>query len=288
MYGVLISALALLSGLSDGPSEIDGRYDVGGRSIRLTCTGTGSPTVVVDAGMGTAPVEDPGWGGIAGKIAPITRICRYDRAGLGGSDPAPITPRTSADAAADLHAALDKAKVPGPYLLAGHSIGGLHSLVFAALYPRETTGLVLISSTHPDQMTTWLSLLPLAAPNEEKAVTEARSFLTTMVSDPTKNEEKLDFTASAAQARELKTLGARPVVIATHSPRFRMVPGLSEPMAIKLEEATQAMQKQFLSLSSNARQNIAAAAGHGLPHEAPDFVVDNILQGVALVRASSR
>jgi pimeloyl-ACP methyl ester carboxylesterase len=288
MYGVLVSALALLSGLSDGPSEIDGRYDLGGRSIRLICTGTGSPTVVVDAGLGTAPVEDPGWEGIAGKVAPVTRICRYDRAGLGGSDPAPTMPRTSADAAADLHATLAKAKVPGPYLLAGHSIGGLHTLVFAARYPGETAGLVLISSTHPDQMTTWLALLPPAAPDEEKAVTEARSFLTTMVSDPTKNEEKLDFTASAAQARELKTLGARPVVIATHSPRFRMVPGLSEPMAVKLEAATQAMQKQFVSLSSNARQNIAATAGHGLPHEAPDFVVDNILQGVALARGSSR
>src|SRR5207253_5321465 len=99
------------------------------------------------------------------------------------------------------------------------------------------------------------------------------------------NEEKLDFTASAAQARALKTLGAKPVVVATHNPRFRMVPGLSEPMAIKLETATQQMQKQFLSLSSNARQNIAATAGHGLPHEDPAFVVTNILEGVALVRA---
>ncbi|MDP5280421.1 alpha/beta hydrolase [Sphingomonas sp. DG1-23] len=290
MYGLLVSALALLAAVpSDAPAAadaapIDGRFEVGGRSIRLSCTGVGSPTVVIDAGLGTAPVEDPGWGGIAEKVAPVTRICRYDRAGLGGSDPAPAAPRTSADAAADLHAALAKAKVPGPYLLAGHSIGGLHTLVFAARYPGETAGLVLISSTHPDQMTRWLSLLPPAAVGEEKAVTEARSFLTMMIADPTKNEEKLNFTASAAQARELKTLGARPVIVATHSPRFRMVPGLSEPLAIKLEAATQQMQKQFLSLSSNARQNIAATAGHGLPHEAPDFVVDNILQAVALAR----
>jgi len=285
MYGVLIPALALLSALSGGRPEIDGRFDVGGRSIRVSCAGSGAPTVVVDAGLGTAPVEDPGWGAIAAKIAPVTRICRYDRAGLGGSDPAPATPRTSRDAAADLHAALAKAGVPGPYLLAGHSIGGLHAQVFGARYPNETAGLVLISSTHPDQMTRWLSLLPPAAPDEEKAVTEGRAFLTMMITDPTKNEEKLDFTASAAQARNLKTLGVKPVVVATHSPRFRMVPGLSEPMAIKLEAATQQMQKQFLSLSSNARQNIAATAGHGLPHEDPAFVVDNILQGVALARS---
>jgi pimeloyl-ACP methyl ester carboxylesterase len=295
MYSVLLPALAFLSignaantPLKSDTAPIDGRFDIGGRSIRLVCTGTGSPTVVVDAGMGSAPVEDPGWQGIAAKIALVTRICLHDRAGLGGSDPAAATPRTSVDAADDLHTTLKKARVPGPYLLAGHSIGGLHAQVFAARYPADTAGLVLISSTHPDQMTTWLSLLPAAAPDEEKAITEGRAFLTTMISDPTKNEEKLDFTASAVQARGLKTLGSKPVVVATHSPRFRMVPGLSEPMAITLETATQAMQKQFLSLSSNARQNIAATAGHGLPHEAPDFVVANILEAVALARSKRR
>jgi len=285
MYGLLSVLLVITAPVAGDPAPIDGRFDIGGRSIRLACTGSGAPTVVVDAGMGTAPVEDQGWQGIAAKIAPVTRICLYDRAGLGGSDPAPTTPRTSADAAADLHAALRKAGVPGPYLLAAHSIGGLHAQVFAARYPAETAGLVLISTTHPDQMTTWLSLLPPAAADEEKAITEGRAFLTAMISDPTKNEEKLDFAASAKQAHTLTTLGAKPVIIATHSPRFRMVPGLSEPMAIKLETATQQMQKQFLSLSSNARQNIAATAGHGLPHEAPDFVVDNILEGVKLVRS---
>ena len=117
-------------------------------------------------------------------------------------------------------------------------------------------------------------------------MTEGRAYLTRIIADPTRNPEALDVTASAAQARNLKTLGAKPVVVATHSPRFRMVPGLSEPMAIKLETATQQMQKQFLLLSSISRQNIAATAGHGLPHEDPAFVVDSILQGVALARAA--
>lgn len=65
-----------------------------------------------------------------------------------------------------------------------------------------------------------------------------------------------------------------------------MVPGLSQPLADRLEDASQRMQKQFLMLSSNARQNIAATAGHGLPHEAPEFVVENVLQGVAAVRTA--
>lgn len=281
----LAATLVLLtSGVHARAGDADGRYDIGGRSIRMTCQGTGYPTVVVDAGLGTAPVEDEGWQQIARKIAATTRICLYDRAGLGGSDPAPERPRTSVDAAADLHAALRKAGVKGPYLLVGHSIGGLHAQVFASRYPGDVAGLVLVSSTHPDQIGTWLALLPPAAPTEESAIAEARNFLTTMVEDPTKNEEMLAFEPSAAQARRLKPLGARPVIIATHSPRYRMVPGLSEPMAIKLEAATQRLQTQFLALSSNARQNIAATAGHGLPHEDPAFVVENIMTGVALVR----
>lgn len=284
----LIATLMLLpSGAGASARDADDRFDIGGRSIRIACQGTAYPTVVVDAGLGTAPAEDEGWKKIAGKVAPHTRICLYDRAGLGGSDPAPKVPRTSMDAAADLRATLRKAGIEGPYLLVGHSIGGLHAQVFASRYPVDTAGLALISSTHPDQMRTWLALLPPAAPDEEKAITEARAFLTSTAEDPMRNEESLAFAPSAAEARRLRTLGARPVIVATHSPRYRMVPGLSEPMAIKLEAATQQLQKRFLSLSSNARQNIAATAGHGLPHEDPAFVVQNILQGVALVRSVS-
>ena len=225
-----------------------------------------------------------GWRGIAARVAEHTRVCLYDRAGLGASGSAPERVRTSADASADMRNALHKAGVEGPYLIAGHSIGGLHAQVFASLYPKETAGLVLLSSTHPDQIEIWLSILPSPAADEEKAVTEARAFLVSLANDPTKNEERLDFKASAAQARALRSLGSKPVVIATHSESYRMVPGLSEPLAVKLEAATQSMQRGLLSLSSRAKQNISKTAGHGLPHEAPSFVVDNILEAVTMVR----
>jgi pimeloyl-ACP methyl ester carboxylesterase len=266
---------------------IDGRFDVEGRFIRLSCKGAGIPTVVIDAGMGTAPVEDEGWRAIAAQVEQVTRVCLYDRAGLGQSDPAPPGPRSSLDAARDLHTALSAAGVEGPYLLVGHSVGGLHAQVFAAQYPHDTAGLVLVSTTHPDQFSTWLALLPASAPGEEPALTEARSFLTSMQADPSKNEEHLDMHASAAQAHQLTSLGNKPVIVLTHSPRFRMVPGLAEPIAVRLEDATQRMQRHFLTLSTNARQNVAERAGHGLPHESPAFVVDGILQGVAAVRRQS-
>jgi len=179
---------------------------------------------------------------------------------------------------------LHAAGIEGPYLIAGHSIGGLHAQVFASQYPEETAGLVLISSTHPDQIDVWLSILPDPVPKEEKAITEARAFLTAMVNDPTRNEERLDFRASAAEARRLRSLGSKPVVIATHSANYRMVPGLSEGLSVKLEAATQNLQRKFLSLSSRSKQNISRTAGHGLPHEDPAFVVDNILEAVAMAR----
>ncbi|MET3709577.1 pimeloyl-ACP methyl ester carboxylesterase [Sphingomonas trueperi] len=284
---VLLSCISIsLSGVMAEPQRgpIDGRFDVGERFIRLSCKGAGRPTVVIDAGMGTAPVEDAGWRAIAAQVEPVTRVCLYDRAGLGQSDPAPPGPRSSLDAAHDLHAALSAAGVKGPYLLVGHSVGGLHAQVFAAQYPADTAGLVLVSTTHPDQFSTWLALLPAPNLDEEAAVTEARSFLTSMQSDPSKNEERLDMHVSGVEAHKLSSLGKKPVIVLTHSPRFRMVPGLSEPIAVRLEDATQRMQREFLSLSTNAQQNVAGRAGHGLPHEAPKFVVDGILQGVAAVR----
>lgn len=282
---LLISATTVGAVGSDN-GDVEGRFDVGGRSIHLSCRGSGAPAVVVDAGMGTAPADDPGWRGIAAKVARHTRICLYDRAGLGLSDPAPEGPRTSADAAHDLRETLHKAGIAGPYLLAGHSIGGLHAQVFASRYPEETAGLVLLSSTHPDQIDRWLAILPAPGRDEEKAVTvtDTRDLLMAMMSDPAKNEERLAFQPSAAQARALRSLGAKPVVVATHSAAYRMVPGLSEPLAVQLEAATQDMQRGFLSLSSRAMQNVAKTAGHGLPHEAPAFVVDNILEAVAIAR----
>ncbi|TCP36045.1 alpha/beta hydrolase [Sphingomonas sp. BK235] len=271
-----------------GRESVDGRFDVGGRAVRLQCRGTGTPVVVIDAGMGTAPVEDAGWGTIADQVAQVTRVCLHDRAGLGTSDPAPPGTRSSADAASDLHAALSAARVSGPFLLVGHSVGGLHAQVFAARYPADTAGLVLVSTTHPDQFTTWLGILPRPAPGEDKVVSDARAFIVTMQNDPTKNEERLDMRESALQAHQLNSLGAKPLIVLTHSPRFRMVPGLAEPMAARLENATQSMQRGYLKLSTNSRQLVAERAGHGLPHEAPSFVVDGILRGVTAVRKQRR
>lgn len=124
------------------PGEL---IDVGGHSLHLSCTGSGSPTVVLQAGGGEM---SSAFGWIEPAIARETRVCVYDRAGRGWSEPA-NTPQDGTQLSSDLHTLLDRGNVPGPYVLAGHSFGGLYVLTFAAHYPDDVIGLVLLDSTAP-------------------------------------------------------------------------------------------------------------------------------------------
>ncbi|MGB8385277.1 MAG: alpha/beta hydrolase [Dermatophilaceae bacterium] len=117
--------------------------DVGGHRLHLNCTGSGSPTVVLEAGGGQMS-SNMGW--IAPAVALNTRVCVYDRAGRGWSEPAD-TAQDGTQIATDLHTLLQHGHVPGPYVLAGHSFGGLYVLTYAARYPEEVAGMVLVDST---------------------------------------------------------------------------------------------------------------------------------------------
>jgi pimeloyl-ACP methyl ester carboxylesterase len=117
--------------------------DVGPYRLHLECTGSGSPTVILEPGAGGSAAS---MGLIAPAVARDSRVCVYDRAGRGWSDPA-ASPPDGAQIATDLHELLERASVPGPYVLAGHSFGGLYVRTYAAKYPEEIAGLVLIDST---------------------------------------------------------------------------------------------------------------------------------------------
>jgi pimeloyl-ACP methyl ester carboxylesterase len=123
--------------------------DVGGHNLHLNCTGTGSPTVVLEPGLGE-PSTAMAW--IAPDVAAATRVCVYDRAGRGWSQSAGA-PQDGVQVATDLHTLLDRAGEQGPYVLAGHSAGGLYVLNFAQLFPDQVAGVALLDSMSPQQYT---------------------------------------------------------------------------------------------------------------------------------------
>jgi pimeloyl-ACP methyl ester carboxylesterase len=121
-------------------------FDVGGRRLYLECTGSGSPAVVLQAGLGASSAS---WGRIAPAVAATTTVCTYDRAGHGRSDEA-AAPQDGVALATDLHTLLDRAGVPGPYVLVGHSSGGPYVRVFAGRYPDDVAGMVLLDAQPAD------------------------------------------------------------------------------------------------------------------------------------------
>src|SRR5439155_3464994 len=109
------------------------------------CEGHGSPTVVLDAG---SPDSSSAWRWVQPALARVTRVCAYDRAGIGRSAPAPAEQhRTAQTQVSDLHELLGKAHIPGPYVVVGHSWGGMLARLFAHDYPRDTAGAVLVDAT---------------------------------------------------------------------------------------------------------------------------------------------
>ena len=137
--------------------------DVRGHKLYLNCVGSGSPTVVLEPGAG-ATSSQLGW--ITPTVARSTRVCVYDRAGRGWSEPA-NSPQDGAQIATDLHTLLHRGGVTGPYVLAGHSFGGLYVRIFAAHYPDEVAGLVLVDSTESKEPAR--SVIPSSGDNSSDA-----------------------------------------------------------------------------------------------------------------------
>ena len=132
--------------VSDPPGEL---FDVDGHAMHLYCTGEGSPTVVLDTGLGDSSVN---FHPLQERISEFTRVCSYDRAGYGWSELG-SEPRTSQQIVEELSTLLATAGEAGPFVLAGHSFGGLNMILFAAEHPDDVAGVVLIDSSHPDQLT---------------------------------------------------------------------------------------------------------------------------------------
>jgi len=127
--------------------------DVGGFRLHIHCSGEGSPSIVLDAALGGSSLS---WTLVQTTLATLSRVCSYDRAGFGWSDAGP-KPRSAGRIADELRTLLDRARVPPPYLLVGHSFGGLVALIFASKFRSETAGMVLVDPAHAED---WVKPAP--------------------------------------------------------------------------------------------------------------------------------
>ena len=198
--------------------------DVGGHRLHLSCTGSGSPTVVLEPGAG---MKSSDLRLVAPAVARNTRVCVYDRAGRGWSEPAD-TAQDATQIATDLHTLLHLGHVPGPYVLAGHSFGGLYTLTFAARYPNEVAGMVLVDSTAPASTAKPRATPPVDGGSYDLSgrvsalvSTSARLGLGRLVGAPTASalrstiDEYVQGNSSVEQAASLQDFANKPLVVLT-------------------------------------------------------------------------
>ena len=269
----------------DSTASGDGEYtlvDVGGYRLAIHCIGEGSPTVVLETGLG-APSED--WAPVQEEIANLTRVCRFDRAGRGKSDPPPTTPRTCADMVADLRALLHNAGIPAPYVLVGNSLGGMNARLYAYQHPEEVVGLVLVDGSHQDQFTRISEALPEPGPDSPDSHRGFYHFWTGGGwRDPSNNPENVDFVRSREQLRAIHSLGDLPVVVLVSEVFLHETPTRPEA-GVRLHEMWQDLQRELASLSSNSVYSVVEGSGHFIQRDQPEMVVDairRVLDGVPL------
>lgn len=261
--------------------------DVGGYRLHIHCTGTGSPTVVIVAGLGDWSTT---WGGVVQpEVAKTTRVCSYDRAGLGWSETNPL-PSDAAQFAKDLHTLLQNADVPGPYVMVGHSLGGFIVRIFAHDYASEVAGVVLIDSMNPKQVTQSLSnsiaqrysfqaLLTrfgigrlLVKLGIFPSVPEAAYYplFVRPQSLQASAEESQALPASSEEAAAVKTFGDLPLIVLTA--KLNDNPGWPE------------WQAELLQLSANSQHLFAENSGHNVQADEPEAAVAAMLQMLQQVR----
>jgi pimeloyl-ACP methyl ester carboxylesterase len=161
--------------------------DIGGYKLHINATGKGSPTVVLIAGAGDFSFD---WSLVQPEVSRFARVASYDRAGMAWSDLGP-TPRTMAQDAYELHLLLMKAGLPAPYVLVGHSVGGLIARVYASQYPQEVAGMVLVDSTHEDTTLMYQGkLVRIRATAQARPVPPVQTMKTSPPKPPTDDDKK--------------------------------------------------------------------------------------------------
>lgn len=282
--------------------EQPGLVDIGGRSLYFESHGSGSPTVVLEAGqLARSDVWSRDLIEPAGErelvlpaIAALTRVVTYDRPGTIGevnpaltpdaplfhpsrSDPVP-QPRTVRGIVEDLHTLLHRAGVPGPYILVGHSMGGLCMRLFASTYPDEVAGMVLVDATHEDVWIEFKQALPpdVWAAFETMTVENRELFEVYPEYERISTAPLIDDPNMAVMRRARVESPLRPMPLAVLAHGVPFAPPFPEWPVDEMERVMRALQDDLARLVPGARYVIAEASGHNIHQDQPDLVIDAI------------
>lgn len=247
----------------------NGSFDVEGHAMFIDCKGEGSPTVVLDSGLGVDSTST--WAAVRPQVARLTRVCLYDRAGMASSEPGP-RPRTIEAMGEELHALLGEAGVKPPYVLAGASLGGMNAQLFAIRHPDEVAGVVLVDSLHPDLDREIEPLLGRGGAAERRR-TLARN---------AEGVTYADLSASDEQLRDASgDFPPVPLIALRHGISFD--PG-GEPVP-SIERLWGRLQEANARLSPDGRVVVVPESHHRIAEDRPDAVVGAIREVVEAARS---
>ncbi len=268
--------------------------DIGGYKLNLNCTGEGSPTVVLESGFGVLAID---WDLVQPDIAKFTRVCSYDRAGYGWSDAGPM-PRTSLRIARELHTLLRESGEKPPYVLVGHSSGGLDTRIYNGEFPEEVAGMVLVDAAQEDQVRIMSPAMRRVSDEKVRQFDRhmkvqkllIRFGIARLMNKDRSEEALLDlqskfwealksesdsFDEDDNEARGAGTLGDKPLIVLTAG-RERIPPGYPKADFEQYNHAwVYDLQLREARLSSRG-ERIIVPSGHMIPLEHPEVVVDAV------------
>ena len=315
-YGLLIAAAVAVLAIGSGfayeavaSRQAANNYpppgplvDVGGYKLHLVKAGSGSPTIVLEAGSGETSLS---WRDIPEELARHATVVSYDRAGYAWSEEA-SRERTGENIVGELYTALKQEGIEGPYLMVGHSLGGMYARLFAETYRDEVMGLVLVDARpeNDDRDTREIlkeenfagnppaSILKLLKQSgllrlfqdfllEGLVAKEDRGQFLNVIATPEyfeAKEKEAELAYSTEDAIRGQRLGSLPVrIIARGLPQDYAQAGISEAGGRKLEEIWQSGQRQMLEISTDSKLIVAEQSGHMVIHDQPELVVETIL-----------
>lgn len=290
---------------------------VGSFSLNLNCTGKGRPTVILESGLGIPSV---GWAFVQPRMARIARVCSYDRAGYGWSDPGPF-PRTSREIARELHTLLTNAHVPPPYILVGHSFGGFNIRLFNQMYPREVAGVVFADASQEDAESQMSDAMKAASAKSIRQLLRMDSVMGFLIDFgiaraainrnleaqhiPAQllrelaylelqrkyvdaiSSERQSFDSSAEEARAAGDFGDKPLIVLTAGNADPEMPGVPQRDANAFFEVwVGQLQPRLVELSTNGSQLVLLNSDHLIPFEQPQAIVDAVKEAIGDLRES--